>query len=420
MKTQLLEDIGQSGTLSPAPAKPIGHPTPAQEVHIPAPAGNAQAAKARPTPGVWRQKPATEPEVPEVPVAPAPQPEEAATVELDKVFEELAALEAQLMPSGQQHGHGHGHGHGQDADDAPVSAPMSPRQAPAAGPVEPQVASPQQPAEPQAGAAPAPHPPRQTAAPQEPLFDFTPPPERQFDFTPAPERQAAAAFASVPAAAARSRPRYLVLATGVLASALVIGGGSWLVQERKDAASLALVAGAASNGAPVDQAAPRPAPAAKAAATDADSAMRALPAVPDSRPAPAPPPPLVMLEPDPPAAAKSEKPAPTVTDEAETPAPPKPDATAANKPASPSPKQAGATARAPSRKPVAARPEKEKARREPARQLARASAAKAKPPALDTSMEATLKACRELGYHATQCIKRDCSVTQYGLVCRGR
>jgi hypothetical protein len=38
----------------------------------------------------------------------------------------------------------------------------------------------------------------------------------------------------------------------------------------------------------------------------------------------------------------------------------------------------------------------------------------------DTSMAATLKACREHGYHASQCIKRQCSVGTYGFACRGR
>jgi hypothetical protein len=82
-------------------------------------------------------------------------------------------------------------------------------------------------------------------------------------------------------------------------------------------------------------------------------------------------------------------------------------------------KQAIRKAQAPSR--AAAEQAKEKRKREPVRQLAQASAvAPERSAEPDTSMDALLKACREHGYHATQCIKRGCSVTQYGFACRGR
>jgi hypothetical protein len=83
------------------------------------------------------------------------------------------------------------------------------------------------------------------------------------------------------------------------------------------------------------------------------------------------------------------------------------------------PKPALRKAQAPSR--TAAEPAKEKRKREPVRQLAQASAvAPGRPAEPDTSMEALLKACREHGYHATQCVRRGCSLTQYGFACRGR
>jgi hypothetical protein len=31
----------------------------------------------------------------------------------------------------------------------------------------------------------------------------------------------------------------------------------------------------------------------------------------------------------------------------------------------------------------------------------------------------TLKQCRALGYHASQCLKRGCTTTRYGLACKG-
>ena len=40
--------------------------------------------------------------------------------------------------------------------------------------------------------------------------------------------------------------------------------------------------------------------------------------------------------------------------------------------------------------------------------------------ALESATSATMKACRTLGYNVEQCVKRACSMTKYGYVCRGK
>ncbi|QNA99247.1 hypothetical protein [Massilia sp. Se16.2.3] len=126
-----------------------------------------------------------------------------------------------------------------------------------------------------------------------------------------------------------------------------------------------------------------------------------------------------MLEADPPAAAEAvERPASEAA-EGRPQASPAPEPVVERAPSAPVSKPPSRTVRkqsASASKPVT---KKEPAR--PVRQVARASAVRAeKPTAPDTSMTATLKACREHGYHAAQCIKQGCSVTEYGFVCRGR
>lgn len=398
MKTQLLEDIGQSAELPLTPAKTAGNTKAKAEAQHLAPPGKAQPGTPRSATGVWRQKPAGEPLIPATPA------EEAAPLELNKVFEELAALEAQFVAPGQQH----------DSAAPPAEPGHALPAAPAGSPHQPGIAA----GEalhvqiPHPVAHPVPHhaaePAPGAAAPHEPLFDFTPPP---------PERPAANPFTPAGGGLARSRGRYLLPAAGLLAVALLVLGGRWFYQERNDAASLALIAGEAKQAPRADDALKPPALAVQepAPAPEADArVVPATPAMPASQAAPGVPP-LVMLEPDPPAAGKGEQPSPA----ADQAAPPRPEPVAEKKPASPPPKPAARTARASSAK--AAEPAKKARKREPAAQPARVAAVgKEKPSGQEASLAATLKACREHGYHATQCIKRDCRVTQYGFACRGQ
>lgn len=61
------------------------------------------------------------------------------------------------------------------------------------------------------------------------------------------------------------------------------------------------------------------------------------------------------------------------------------------------------------------------AQQAPARKIARKPVVQAETkPDPESAMSATLKACREHGYSADQCVKRACSVTKYGFVCRGK
>ena len=321
MKTQLLEDIGESGQAGIITS-------------LPAPPAKAPPARERAATGVWRQRPAEEPPAPQTPPL-----EEAAPLELDRVVGELAALEAQFV----------------------------------------------RPEPPQAL--------RDTihteVAPQGPHFDFTP---------PAPASQAANPVTPAAAVLAPSRRPYPLWAACALVAALLLWGGRYLYQERNDAGALALVA-RASTAQPVADA---PIP----------------PAVPASAPLPDVPP-LVMLEPDPPAAIKPVPVARAVAGRGEpvtkakaVPAPLRVRAAPLQKPS---------IRKTRARPDMAAAPVKKSRQREPARQLARAPAVVAlKPSAPDTSMEATLRACRAHGYHASQCIKRQCSVGAYGFACRGR
>lgn len=421
MKTQLLEDIGENAALPPAPFKKPGN-------------SNTAEAAAKPAPA---QKPAVEPFVPGT-----PQPDQEPTpLELDSVFEEIAALEAQYVAP--------------RAQPEPALAPPEPRLAPQPAPPaalapEPGFdftppSPPRQAADPFATvpggralpvrpAEPLPPPPELTAAPDAPqaaavapdtLFDFTPPapavqaadpfthvrteprhppaspaaeaapilsqaaPGPVFDFTPpAPELPAADPFTR--AGSGRSGQRYLVLAACLLAAVLVILGGRWFYQARNDGGSLALVANQAKAPPQVDKTAQQPAPAVRDGG--------AAPAAPATR-APAAVPPMVMLEPDPSAAAKPEPaPEPVAGQDEASPAP-KPEPVAKQAPPAPSPKPAS---------------------RVPARQPAAAAVETGQPEVQDTSMTATLKACRQRGYDAAQCVKRACSMTKYGFACRGQ
>jgi hypothetical protein len=241
-----------------------------------------------------------------------------------------------------------------------------------------------------------------------------------FDFTPiSPAQQAADPFTRTPTGLTRSRKRYLLWAACVLSGALLVQGGRWLYQERNDAGSLAHTAEEAREKPQVDTAVKR-AMAPQELTPGPGSAPSGTPAVPARRPLPNVPP-LVMLEPES-TDTELEQTPPSVAGRVERQTAPKPDPVAEQAPAAPLPKQSSRTVRKQSE--AAARPATERVKRDSARQVARASVIEAERPAArdtrDTTMAATLKACREHGYHAAQCVKRGCEVTQYGFVCRGR
>ncbi|MGX4640408.1 hypothetical protein [Massilia sp. SYSU DXS3249] len=376
MKTQLLEDIGQSAAVSLTPPRTAGHRKAEKAVRDLASAGDA---KRRPALGVWSQKPTWEP-----PGSVTRQADQQPTpLELHKVFEEIAALEAQYVPPGPQP-----EPQPQPQPQSqPATAPAEPRQAlplapsglvhqPALGPAEPTL---------------SPNPAQGASATQDPLFDLSPP------APPSQPPQAADPFTPAGSRPARSGKRYLLWGGCLLAGALLIQGGRWLYQERGDAGAPALVRGAAMEQQSVLLKQPTAAP---------DGDLPAQPIVSASRPA-SNVPPLVMLEADPPTAAPVEQPPPPVAGQAgqEAASPlPKPSSRATRKEPAPAARQAGKTGEsAPVRRPASA-----------------PASSTENPSSRDSGMAATLKACRAYGYDAAQCVKRACSITRYGFACRGR
>ncbi len=223
----------------------------------------------------------------------------------------------------------------------------------------------------------------------DPLFDFTPSPWS----TPAPER-----IRREPTWFERSGKRYLVWGSCLLSAALVVGAGLWIVGERKDSTALALVADELKVE-PVDKAVRQRTIAAKEFTLNPDGQVRVTPAVrvpvsvsvpvPVPVPQTAPPvPPLVLLAPEP-AAETKDVPAAAPVARREVPR-------------------------------TAPKPERVKVKRAPERQVAPAPVVQEKKPEPVSAMAATLKACREYGYHEAQCVKRGCSMTKYGFVCRGK
>ncbi len=312
MKTQLLEDIGQSATLSLVPSGSISNSQKAEQDH----AQQSAAAPVKPRAAfvVWRRQPEDEPAA----LTTAPPTEE-----------------AQHEPPLPIH----------DADIPPV---------------EPMAAQ------------------NET---QGPFFDFMLPP---------PPASAPVADKLEPGWFKRSGRRYLLWGTCLLAAALLIQGGRWLYEESKDASVLALVADELGAEPPVDKAVRRRAMGAKEFTLGPRGEVIVAPAVSVSAPNPvpratAPLPPLVMLEPE-----------PTTETKVEPGGPQREEISIATKPE-------------PAVKPAPAHQH----RREPAVQAK-------KEPEPESAASATLKACREHGYHADQCIKRACSVTKYGFVCRGK
>lgn len=316
MKTQLLEDIGQSAALSLVPSGIVADLRSPQ-----APA--ATPVRPHSAFGVWRQRPAGEPEP-------------------------IAAVEAQDVPPPKV-----------------IEVAISP--------AEPTLAV---------------HALQSVPAPQGPVFDFTLPSPT----TPAPDL-----FNREPRWFERSGQRYLLWGSCVLTGALVIQAGLWLFEERKDARTLALVAEELKAEPQVDKAVKRRAMGAKNGFTlGADGEVLMTPAAPASTPSTLSPtapavPPLVLLEPVPAAAAKVEP----AAGRADRQAPPKPELIAEQAPAISLPKRVRQIARAPV---IHAERKTEQ----------------------DFAMAEMLKACKEHGYHAAQCVKRGCSVTKYGFVCRGK
>lgn len=351
MKTQLLEDIGQSTTLHLVPSGGVSNSRSHKGGQDLGQARAATPIRPRSAAGVWRQKPADEPVV-------------LATHQLDQqplpdaptLSELIAAVEAQLMLS-------------QPVHEAAIP-PAEPTPAVSATQSEP--------------------------APQDPVPDFIPPSSTP----PAPDL-----FRREPSWFERSGRRYLMWGSCVLAGALVIQAGLWFYDERKEASALALVADELKADPQVDK-------------------VRTAPTEPASLPGPVPRTaptvaPLVLLQPEPKAGTKVEPTAALAADRKELQAPPKPEQSAEQTPAAPLPKGDGQTER--EQLVAAATPEQARVERAPDRQLARPPLAQAERKTDTASpMAATLKACREHGYDAAQCVKRACSVTKYGFFCRGK
>ena len=325
MKTQLLEDIGQSATLSLVPSDRVANSGPPKQDNDVAPAPAATPVRPRSAFGVWRQKP-------EQPPPPA--------LELPPAVEPVSAADAQHVPP--------------------------------------------QPVQEEALATNA---TQSEPAPQGPVFDVTP---------PSPTTPARDPAKHEPSWFERSGRRYMLWGSCVLLGALVIQTGWWLYEQRKDAGSLALVADELKAEPQVEKAVKRRAIGAKEFTLGPDGEVQVAPAMPASPPSPLPRttstvPPLVMLEPDP---------------------------TAEQAPAAPLPKAMHRTER--ERLVSTSKPARAKMERAPDRQLAREPVLQAEKTAEpESTMSATLKACREHGYHAAQCVERKCSVTKYGFVFRG-
>lgn len=375
MKTQLLEDIGESAASAPLSSKSTGDTHAGKGARDLAPARQLPPARTRAAIGVWRQRIAEEP--PALMTRPL---EDAAPLELEKVFGELAALEAQFIRPEPQQALGASHAESLRQPDIALAEETT-----------------------------VPNATYTATAPQDPFFDFTP---------PAPAPQAANLFMPAPSALAQARKWPLIWAVCALSVALLVWGGRYLLQERNDAGSLALVASQAKGARRVDASSNERALAAATSSAQPGTNAPVPPPVPANAPLPDVPP-LVMLEPDPPAAIKPE-PAPRPAARRAAPlTAPKTVRAARQVPAAPVRKPMIHKTR--QRSDLAAAPAKERPQREPVRQFARAPVVAAERPSPpDTSMAATLKACREHGYHASQCIKRQCSIGTYGFACRGR
>jgi hypothetical protein len=184
--------------------------------------------------------------------------------------------------------------------------------------------------------------------------------------------------------------RAAIWGTGLAVASLISGGGLWLHRENSIDSTLVLVA---KNSLPTRQraalvAAPAPAPAMAAGAQPDVLPKEAAPLE-------------AMTQAAPPAAAV---------------------------PSAVEPSAASAAAAPSDQKPVLATPSQPVASKALKREKKPASArSRRKAPASPVVSEATrrrqlvgtLRACRAMGYHAAECLKRDCAATKYGLACKG-
>ena len=372
MKTQLLEDIGHSATLLLVPSGRESDFRSHQGAQRITQAPVAKPIKPRAVSGVWKARPAGEPvnfaaqlqdQPPPLEVVPVPEP----VVAMDtQEISSPQAYEAAIPP----------------AEPAPVRIVVQ---------TEP--------------------------APPDPVFDFAP-------SSPAPLTDAPSTKKST--WLKRPGQRYVLGGACALSVALIALAGVWLYGERKDASAPALVAAESKAQTQSDNAAKRRIIAAKEFTLSPDGDVRVTPAAPASTPAPvptpAPPPALVLLEPEPVPVTKVE-PAPVpAAVRAQRQATPKLERVAAKPPAAPVPKRVRQTAReqlAAAARP--ARPARTRAERTADRQLTRTPVTQvARKTEQVSPKEATLKACKEYGYSAAQCVKRACTMTKYGFVCRGK
>ena len=365
MKTQLLEDIGQS-TSSLASSSKVPHSVGDKAAQaIPARLSMPRAGSS-----VWRQKPQGEPAL-------------SRTREPDRqtqVREKPRAL-----------------AEAPDAPDGPTAAASLPDQVepPAAAAFDAQSSS-------------------SRAARPDPLFDFCP-------RSPPPSGQGTGS--AEPSWFQRSGQRYLLWGTWMLLAALVLQAGWWLYGERKDAGSLQLVAEEFKSEPRQEQVLRRRALAAKEFILAPDGEVRVSPApaaTGELQPVRASPPipPLAVLAPETAAGTSAEHEV-AGTDGGEQ----QEGATVAEQDATPEPQSAPERLRQSQGEQFAgdARPALDAVEAAPGRRVARASAKQvARTAVQDASMAETLKACRAHGYHAAQCIKRACKMTKYGFACRGR
>ena len=359
MKTQLLEDIGQSATVTLVPAAKVSHSNSHSGVHDTAQSRAATQVTPRSASGVWRQKPPAKPDepvpqtlfqAPPPPLQPPPPPPQAAS----PVTEPVAMSEQPEVP------------------------PQSPKRN-GTFKAEPTLGANDIFGEPDA---------------RDPLFDFLPP------------------LASTPASGIskrqqswfeRSGKRYLLWGTSVLTLALIVLAGLWLYEQGEDASAMAVVADESKADPHFDKVVKRSAPVAKEFTLGPDGEVRVTqsPALATPRTSPAVPP-LVLLKPE-------EAPAPSVKAQ--------PTADKAPPALLPEPVQ-----KAEREQPVnAPKPPRSTQERVPARPSVREPVAAAeKNSASEATPAENLKACKAYGYSAAQCVKQACSVTKYGFVCRGK
>ena len=397
MNTQLLEDIGLSAPLSLVPSGRA--PSKVGEGVMPlAQAADERRAKPRTASGVWRQKPAASPAA----ISLEQPPDESAVMLTDQLAGESASIITQQPESAAIIT--------QELDEllSALEAPQPPEQT---GAVEPHVPPepphdeaqvPPEPAHVEAAASYGPtfswDPVPGEQAPRDPLFDFTP---------PSPTAPTPDLFRREPTWFERSGRRVALWGSCVVAGALIIQGGLWLSQERKDADPLAFVIDESKAEPQLDNAVRKRAIAAKEFTLASNGDVQVTPATPKAPEPTAKVPPLVLLAPDPAEASKAAEAA--APDQGAAQVTDKPDQVAERVQTPPRVRnvereQASATR--------AARTQVRPAAREtaPPREIKTASGS--------LSAE-TLKACQEHGYQAAQCVKRTCSMTKYGFVCRG-